>query len=32
MLINPQHADMSRLRVVHEAPFQFDPRLLYGSA
>lgn len=28
LLINPQHAGMSRLQVVHEAPFQFDPRLL----
>ena len=31
VLINPQHADMLRLRVVHDAPFQFDPRLLHGS-
>lgn len=28
LLLNPAHSDMSRVRVVRERPFVFDPRLL----
>ncbi len=27
LLINPRHPDASRVRIVADAPFRFDPRL-----
>ncbi|KDB53621.1 hypothetical protein X805_08070 [Sphaerotilus natans subsp. natans DSM 6575] len=30
LLLNPHHADIRRVRVVDDAPFTFDPRLLQG--
>lgn len=28
ILINPEHAEISRIRVVNQKPFSYDPRLL----
>lgn len=28
LLLNPRHPDIARVRVVDDAPFTFDPRLL----
>jgi RES domain-containing protein len=30
-LINPQHPDVQRIRVVAKIPFTFDPRLIHRS-